>query len=113
MNDQNKDAKKQYDQEHQLEKKEYYQEKKAERKEYQEVYYQEHKAERKEYQTTYNKKNRVLINSKQRQYNLRIEQQEFAKRYMKFKKATKDGPTYVCNCCKRSLFKSGMFSVYS
>ena len=85
--------------------KEYYQEHKVEKKEY----YQEHQVEKKVYQTKYNKKNREIINSKQRVYDLKIKPQEFSKRYLKFKKAIKDGPTYVCDCCRRSLFKSGMF----
>ena len=33
----------------------------------------------------------------------------FSKRYMKFKKETKDGPIFVCDYCKRALFKRGIF----
>ena len=53
-------------------------------------------------------KNRETKRSKQKIYNLRIKNVEFQKRFMNFKNDTKDGPVFVCLCCRRTLFKNGV-----
>ena len=72
------------------------------------IYNSKHKEEKNAKKRAYDNKNRKLINSKQREYNLRMKNQEFGKRFMKFKEATINGAAYVCNCCRRLLFKTGL-----
>ena len=69
---------------------------------------------RKDYQKTYHKpyhaKNREARNekSKERRIATKIESSKFYKRYQKFKKETKDGPSFICQSCHRTLFYRGI-----
>ena len=82
----------------------FYQTHKEDKKKYQKEYDQTHKENKKKYYQTH--KEKIL----KRYYNLRIQDEEFAKRFMDFKNETKDGPIYVCQCCRRILFKRGNVS---
>ena len=69
-------------------------------------YYEGHQEEKKAKSKAYHSKHREEVKSRMKNYRLRVCGQ-FGKRYMAFKKETKDGPIYVCNCCRRTLFKRG------
>ena len=61
----------------------------------------------------YRNKNRLKINEKDRNRKVQKRTQTrsrmtSADRILKFKNDIKDGPNYVCQCCKRSLFLSGV-----
>ena len=71
-------------------------------------YKKNHPEKVRQFKKTYNTKHRDVIISKQKEYNLKMKNQEFGKRFMKFKEATIDGAAYVCNCCRRLLFKTGI-----
>ena len=109
------DQNKQQYEEHKDQRKEYYEEHKEQRKEY----YEEHKEQRKEYyeknkekildqQSKYQAKQKVYIRNRQKFYNFKLKNDEFGKRFIKFKEETKDGPVFVCNCCRRTLFKKSV-----
>ena len=76
-------------------------------REYQREYDANHREQINKKQRKYDANNREKINSKQRKYDLRIKNQAFEKRFLKFKEDTKDGPAFICNCCRRLLFKTG------
>ena len=71
-------------------------------------YKKNHPEKVRQFNKTYNTKHRDVISSKKKEYNLKMKNQEFGKRFMKFKEATIDGAAYVCNCCRRLLFKTGI-----
>ena len=74
-------------------------------------HYQTHKEEiSKKKNDHYQTHKEEILKRKRRYYNLRIQDEEFAKRFMDFKNETKDGPIYVCQCCRRILFKRGNVS---
>ena len=71
-------------------------------------FYQTHTEEISKKKKDYGQTHKEEISKKKRRYyNLRIQDEEFAKRFMDFKNETKDGPIYVCQCCRRILFKRG------
>jgi len=73
------------------------------------AYHENHREENNLRSKNYHKGHKQEISSRKKKYNLSIQNGEFAKRYLKFKNETKDGPIFVCNCCRRVLFKRGMY----
>ena len=67
--------------------------------------------ERNEKQKIYDQKNKEVIYEKarQRKKDMKIANLEFEKRFKNFKNETKNGPSFGCHCCHRSLFYRGMF----
>ena len=53
-------------------------------------------------------KDRNNQRDKERRKIAKIESKEFEKRLQKFKKETKYGPSFACQCCQRTLFYRGM-----
>ena len=72
--------------------------------------YAENREERKEKAKKHHEKNKDVRNvkSKERREVVKIENKEYEKRVKKFKKETKDGPSFACQCCHRTLFYRGM-----
>ena len=54
-------------------------------------------------------KDRNNQRDKERRKIAKIESKEFEKRFQKFKKETKDGPSFACQCCHRTLFYRGIY----
>ena len=73
-------------------------------------YNEKHSEERSIKNKEYYKNNKQEIRSRQRHYyKFSKNMSDSSEKYMMFKKETKDGPIFVCNCCRRVLFKRGMY----
>ena len=102
--DQNKQQYEEHKQKISDQRKEYYEEHKEQRKEY----YEKNKEKILDQQSKYQAKQKVYIRNRQKFYNFKLKNDEFGKRFIKFKEETKDGPVFVCNCCRRTLFKKSV-----
>ena len=102
--DQNKQQYEEHKQKISDQRKEYYEEHKEQRKEY----YEKNKEKILDQQSKYQAKQKVYIRNRQKFYDFKLKNDEFGKRFIKFKEETKDGPVFVCNCCRRTLFKKSV-----
>ena len=64
---------------------------------------------KKTYFKEYHAKNKEKRNETARVWrqSVKMSNSEYQQRVMKFKKETKDGPSYACQCCQRTLFYRG------